>query len=170
MIARLRGLPVARTPEGLVLDVHGVGYLVQATPTALRKAEAGGEVAVETYLDPRLDAIQASSPTDRAALADRQRLMTADHVLGAMVGLGTLTSMAGAPLARAVVAEKLSVRETEARVREGKTQGPAGSKKKSAAKVSPEARRMVEDLVRAHDRAGTPSPGPRRAAGGGDQC
>src|SRR6185436_13801848 len=38
-------------------------------------------------------------------------------------------------LARAVVAEKLSVRETEARVREGRTQGPQSGKKKAAAKV-----------------------------------
>ena len=35
MIASLRGKPVARTPEGLVLDVGGVGYLVATTPRAL---------------------------------------------------------------------------------------------------------------------------------------
>src|SRR5919204_29516 len=41
MIASLRGKPVARTPEGLVLDVGGVGYLVHATPRALARAEGG---------------------------------------------------------------------------------------------------------------------------------
>jgi len=46
-----------------------------------------------------------------------------------------------------VVSEKLSVRETEARVREGRTQGSSG-KKKAAGKQSPEARRMVEELQR----------------------
>jgi len=41
MIARLRGRPVANTPDGLVLDVAGVGYLVAATPSAVRAADAG---------------------------------------------------------------------------------------------------------------------------------
>ena len=58
MIARLRGRPVGRTPDGLVLDVNGVGYLVAATPTVLRRAAAGSEVTVETYLHVREDALQ----------------------------------------------------------------------------------------------------------------
>ena len=32
MIARLRGRPAGRRGDGLVLDVNGVGYLLQATP------------------------------------------------------------------------------------------------------------------------------------------
>jgi ParB family chromosome partitioning protein len=64
----------------------------------------------------------------------------------ALLGLQKASDMVS--LARAVVAEKLSVRETEARVREGKTQGPVSAKKKQAARQSPEARRMVEDLQR----------------------
>ncbi len=58
MIARLRGRPVGRTNEGLVLDVNGVGYLVAATPSVLRRAGAGSEVTVETYLHVREDALQ----------------------------------------------------------------------------------------------------------------
>lgn len=50
-------------------------------------------------------------------------------------------------LARAVVTDKLSVRETEARVKELKgLTGP--NKKKSAPRASPEAKRLVEDLQR----------------------
>ena len=56
MIASLRGRPVANTPEGLVLDVGGVGYLVAATPTAVRKADGAQEVSLHTYLHVREDA------------------------------------------------------------------------------------------------------------------
>jgi len=58
MIARLRGRPVGRTNDGLVLDVNGVGYLIAATPSVLRRAGAGSELTVETYLHVREDALQ----------------------------------------------------------------------------------------------------------------
>lgn len=58
MIARLRGTPAGVGPEGLVVDVGGVGYLVAATPSVLRRAESGGELMVETYLHVREDALQ----------------------------------------------------------------------------------------------------------------
>src|ERR687884_1999996 len=58
MIASLRGKPVARTPEGLVLDVGGVGYLVHATPRAFARADGAPEVTLPTYLAVREDALQ----------------------------------------------------------------------------------------------------------------
>ena len=58
MIARLRGKPVANTPEGLILDVGGVGYLVHATPAAVRKGDSADEITVDTYLHVREDAMQ----------------------------------------------------------------------------------------------------------------
>jgi len=48
-------------------------------------------------------------------------------------------------LAKEVVDEKLSVRETERRVRLGR---PSSAKKKPAHRESPEARKLVEDLQR----------------------
>src|SRR4029078_13712981 len=57
VISRLRGKPVARRPDGLGLDVNGVGYLVAATPGVLRRAEGAEEVVVETYLVVREDAL-----------------------------------------------------------------------------------------------------------------
>jgi Holliday junction DNA helicase RuvA len=53
MIARLRGKPVANTPDGLVVDVGGIGYLVAATPSAIRAADGAAEVALHTYLHER---------------------------------------------------------------------------------------------------------------------
>ena len=64
MIARLRGRPVGRGPDGLVLDVNGVGYLVAATPSVLRRAGTGSEVTVETYLHVREDALQLDGFAD----------------------------------------------------------------------------------------------------------
>jgi Holliday junction DNA helicase RuvA len=56
VIARLRGKRVGLSAAGLVLDVNGVGYLVQATPTVLRRDS--DELTVETYLHVREDALQ----------------------------------------------------------------------------------------------------------------
>jgi len=56
MIARLRGKQAGLSAAGLVLDVNGVGYLVQTTPSVLR--QAGEELTVETYLHVREDALQ----------------------------------------------------------------------------------------------------------------
>ena len=56
MIARLRGKRAGLSGAGLVLDVNGVGYLVQATPSVLRRDS--DELTVETYLHVREDALQ----------------------------------------------------------------------------------------------------------------
>jgi Holliday junction DNA helicase RuvA len=56
VIARLRGKRAGVTAAGLVLDVNGVGYLIQATPSVLGRS--GDELTVETYLHVREDALQ----------------------------------------------------------------------------------------------------------------
>jgi holliday junction DNA helicase RuvA len=58
VIARLTGIPVARTADGIVLDVGGVGYLLRVTDRAQKKAKEGREVTFETYLHVREDALQ----------------------------------------------------------------------------------------------------------------
>ena len=45
VIARLTGTPVARTLDGLVLDVGGIGYLLRPSARALQKTEAERRVA-----------------------------------------------------------------------------------------------------------------------------
>lgn len=55
MIARLTGAVVDRAPDHLVLDVHGVGYLVYAPASVVTRAEQGAEVTLHTHLVVRED-------------------------------------------------------------------------------------------------------------------
>ncbi len=56
MIARLRGRIGGRTSGGLIFDVNGVGYLVNAAPSVARLGD--GEITVEIYTVVREDALQ----------------------------------------------------------------------------------------------------------------
>jgi holliday junction DNA helicase RuvA len=104
MIARLRGKPVASTAEGLVLDVGGVGYLVAATPSAVRKADGGDEVTVETYLHVREDALQLYGFVDRAERELFVQLLSVNGV-GPKVALAIVSGSPPAELRRAIVLE-----------------------------------------------------------------
>jgi len=104
MIARLRGKPVASTPEGLVIDVGGVGYLVAATPSAVRRAEGAEEVTVETYLHVREDAMQLYGFSDRAERELFVQLLTVNGV-GPKVALAIVSGSPADELRRAIVRE-----------------------------------------------------------------
>ena len=104
MIARLRGKPVARRADGLVLDVGGVGYLVQATPTALQKAEAGEELSLETYLHVREDALQLYGFADASERELFEHLLSVSGV-GPKVALAIVSGSRPAELRRAIVLE-----------------------------------------------------------------
>ena len=91
MIARLRGTAAGRTPDGLVVDVGGVGYLVAATPSVLGRAETGAEVTVETYLHDREDAlqlygfheaVQGASGRSTAKTRDHRASLASGNVIG----------------------------------------------------------------------------------------
>jgi holliday junction DNA helicase RuvA len=104
VISRLRGIPAGRTPDGLLLDVGGVGYLVAATPSAHRRAESGGEVTIETYLHVREDALQLYG---FAEAAERELFV---HLLGVSgigpkVALQVVSSAPPADLRRAIALE-----------------------------------------------------------------
>jgi Holliday junction DNA helicase RuvA len=104
VIARLRGTPAARTPEGLVLDVHGVGYLVAASAAALRKADGAAELTVETYLHVREDALQLYGFADAAERELFVRLLSVNGV-GPKVALAIVSGSSVAELRRAIVLE-----------------------------------------------------------------
>lgn len=102
MIARLRGIPAGRTPDGLVLDVNGVGYLVAATPSVLRRADGGGEVTVETYLHVREDALQLFGFADTGERELFTQLLTVSGI-GPKVALAVVSASPAEELRRAIV-------------------------------------------------------------------
>jgi holliday junction DNA helicase RuvA len=104
MIASLRGKPVARTPEGLVLDVGGVGYLVAATPTVVRKADGADEVAIHTYLHVREDALQLYGFAEAAERELFVQLLSVNGV-GPKVALAIVSGSPAAELRRAIALE-----------------------------------------------------------------
>ncbi len=101
MIARLRGRPVARTPDGMVLDVNGVGYLVAATPTALCAAEGAGETTVETYLHVREDTLQLYGFADTDERELFMQLLTVNGI-GPKVALAVVSGSPPGELRRAI--------------------------------------------------------------------
>jgi Holliday junction DNA helicase RuvA len=101
MIAQLRGTRAAVGPEGIVLDVNGVGYLVNATPSVLRLGE---ELTVQTYLHVREDALQLYG----FATAEERELFV--HLLsvngvGPKVALAIVSGSTPAELRRAIALE-----------------------------------------------------------------
>ncbi len=104
MIARLRGKPVASTPDGLVLDVGGVGDLVAATPSAVRKADGAEEVVVETYMHVREDTLQLYGFAERAERELFIQLLSVNGV-GPKVALAIVSGSPADELRRAIVRE-----------------------------------------------------------------
>jgi holliday junction DNA helicase RuvA len=104
VIARLRGRAVAGRSDGLVLDVGGVGYLVQPTPTALNAAAHGEEVTVETYLHVREDALQLYGFADGDERELFEHLLSVSGV-GPKVALAIVSGSRPAELRRAIALE-----------------------------------------------------------------
>jgi Holliday junction DNA helicase RuvA len=104
VIARLRGKPVANTPEGLILDVGGVGYLVHATPAAVRKGDSADEITVDTYLHVREDTMQLYGFADREERELFVQLLGVSGV-GPKVALAIVSGSPALELRRAIVRE-----------------------------------------------------------------
>src|ERR671923_2982642 len=104
MIARLRGRAVANTREGLVLDVGGIGYLVAATPSAVRKADGADEVSVHTYLHVREDVLQLYGFAEASERELFVQLLSVNGV-GPKVALSIVSGSPANELRRAIVRE-----------------------------------------------------------------
>jgi holliday junction DNA helicase RuvA len=107
MIARLRGRPVARTPDGVVLDVGGVGYLLRLTARALHKSKGGGEVELDTYLHVREDVLQLYGFAEPAERELFEQLLSVSGV-GPKVALAMVSGSTPADLRRAIALEDTS--------------------------------------------------------------
>jgi Holliday junction DNA helicase RuvA len=87
-----------------VLDVSGVGYLVQATPSALRLADRAAEVTLETYLHVREDTLQLFGFAEAAERELFEHLLSVSGV-GPKVALAIVSGSAPADLRRAIALE-----------------------------------------------------------------
>ena len=99
MIARLRGRVSGRSGTGLIVDVNGVGYLVNATPSVHRLGD--GEVTIEVHTVVREDALQLYG----FAAADERELfemLLGVSGVGPKVALAIVSGSTPAELRRAI--------------------------------------------------------------------
>lgn len=158
--AGLKDLPalVKDATDAEAYELALVENIQRADLSPLEEAEAYRRLVEERRLTQEQIADRVGK--DRSTVANALRLLAlpnevkqllaeGDLDMGharALLGLSKASEMVG--LARAVVTDKLTVRETEARVKEARGAGQAPAKKKAQVKTSPEARRLVEDLQR----------------------
>jgi Holliday junction DNA helicase RuvA len=105
VIGKLRGRVDESAEDHLLLDVHGVGYLVHASARTLNRLPARGEAAellIETIV--REDAIQLFGFAERAE-RDWFRLLTTVQGVGTRHALAILSVLAPEDLATAVAAQ-----------------------------------------------------------------
>jgi holliday junction DNA helicase RuvA len=99
MIARLRGRISGRAGNGLIVDVNGVGYLVNAAPSVQRLGS--GEITVEIHTVVREDALQLFG----FASADERELfelLLGVSGVGPKVALSIVSGSTPAELRRAI--------------------------------------------------------------------
>ena len=105
MIARLSGILAETNADGAVIDVGGIGYLVQASARTLDAlGPIGGEVLILTELQVREDAwtlFGFGSTAER----DTFRALTSIQGVGGKVALAILSVLSPDELARAVAHE-----------------------------------------------------------------
>ena len=107
MISHLDGLVCAVAPEGAVIEVGGVGLLVQATPGTLAALRTGERARVATSLVVREDALTLygfASDDERDVF---ELVQTASGV-GPRLALAMLASFSPDGLRQAIAAEDLA--------------------------------------------------------------
>jgi holliday junction DNA helicase RuvA len=101
MIGKLKGIVDAVGEAHAVIDVHGVGYEVQASARTLRALQPGQEVALAIETHVREDAIRLFGFTSEVERAWFRTLQTIQGV-GAKVALAVLGTLSPQDLASAI--------------------------------------------------------------------
>jgi Holliday junction DNA helicase RuvA len=104
MIARLTGRAESRDEQTLIVDVGGIGYLVSATRSALRKARKGDEVTLETYTHVREDALHLYGFAESEERDLFEHLLSVSGV-GPKVALAIVSGSTPAELRHAIAVE-----------------------------------------------------------------
>ncbi len=105
MIAKLKGLVDTKDASSLIVDVGGVGYLVQASGRTLDRMPAHGDaVSLHIETQVREDAITLFGFLDLAE-RDMFRLLTSVQGVGAKVGLAILSVLEPQKLQNAIAAQ-----------------------------------------------------------------
>lgn len=100
MIAMLSGRCVSVTADSLILDVHGVGYLLRCTATVLRQFAADRQMTVFVHTSVREDAIQLFGFANAVEQTVFERL-TALQGVGPKVAMAVLSTLAPTDIRRA---------------------------------------------------------------------
>jgi holliday junction DNA helicase RuvA len=111
VISRIRGRPVARDADGLVVDVAGIGYRLFATPSAVQLADGVEEVTLETHLNVREDALQLFAFADAGERELFEQLLSVSGV-GPKVALAIVSGYSPGELRRAIVREDADLFQT----------------------------------------------------------
>ncbi len=111
MIAHLNGTVSAVAPDGAVIDVGGVGLLVQCTPGTLAGLRPGERARVATSLVVREDALTLYGFATEDERATFELLQTATGV-GPRLALAMLAVLSPDALRRAVATEDLAALTT----------------------------------------------------------
>lgn len=104
MISSLRGRVLHLEPDAVVLDVHGVGYMVAVTAQHSRTLHLGDEVFVHTAMIVREDAMLLFGFEERSELDVFGQLLSVSGV-GPKSALGVLSSLTVDQIATAVADE-----------------------------------------------------------------
>jgi Holliday junction DNA helicase RuvA len=103
MIAKLRGMLDSYGADHIIIDVHGVGYLVfVSTRTLAMLAETGGEITVHVEMQVAADSHRL---TGFATIEERDwfRHLTSVQGVGSRVALAILSALTPEELLRAVM-------------------------------------------------------------------